>query len=188
MHGIRHFINQFSPITESAWEDLVQIMKPQKFKKGDLLIDNHRVCKKLYFLETGLVKLYFINGEGNDIILRFFKENSVFTSLESFLTEQPTAHMIKALEKSSVLTVEKNQFNQLCDQHPDLFLFYQKLLEQININMLQRITELLKDDAKMRYNLFIEGNPSIAQRISLGDLADYLGITQVSLSRIRALR
>ncbi|MEQ8471726.1 MAG: Crp/Fnr family transcriptional regulator [Marinoscillum sp.] len=186
MQGVRNFINLFSPITEAAWGELVLIMKPQQFGKGELLTDSHRVCNKLYFLESGLIKLYFINADGKNIILRFFKENSVFTSLESFLTERPTAHMIKALEQTSVFTVEKTQFQQLCDQHPSLFGFYQKLLEQININMLQRITELLKDDAKMRYNLFIQSNPTIAQRISLGDMADYLGITQVSLSRVRA--
>ncbi len=53
------------------------------------------------------------------------------------------------------------------------------------MNMMKRISEMLEENASNRYNNFIQVNGDILQRISLGDLANYLGITQVSLSRIR---
>jgi hypothetical protein len=51
---------------------------------------------------------------------------------------------------------------------------------------MERISEMLEENAKERYNNFVNDYPTLLQRISLGELANYIGITQVSLSRIRA--
>ena len=78
------------------------------------------------------------------------------------------------------------QFEQLCEKHHSLENFYRKLMTIANMNMMERIKEMLEEDAKNRYSNFVKIHPNLLQRISLGDLSKYLGITQVSLSRIRA--
>jgi CRP/FNR family transcriptional regulator, anaerobic regulatory protein len=76
----------------------------------------------------------------------------------------------------------------LCKNYHCMETFFRKLLSVATVKMVKRISEMLEQDATEQYNKFVEENNSILQRINLGDLAGYLGITQQSLSRIRAAK
>ena len=180
------FVNRISPLSQNAIDDLLKVVHTKSFKKGSLLASEARVCQQFYFLEEGLVKYYMINDEQKEVILRFFSEGAMFTALESFLTQQPAGQSIEALEQVTVSYISKNDLETLCKQHHSLERYYRLLLSQASVNMIQRISELLSDNATLRYHNFLAQHGDIAQRIQLGDLANYLGITQVTLSRIRA--
>lgn len=120
--------------------------------------------------------------------MTFFKENMLFTEFSSYLTELPSKYMIVALEDTTVYSISKREIIALCKQHHCIESLFSKLFSFTALNMMKRISEMLEENATERYDKFIDENNSILQRISLGDLAQYLGITQVSLSRIRANR
>jgi len=75
---------------------------------------------------------------------------------------------------------------ELCKKHHCMETYFRKLVSTVTIKMMKRITEMLEENATERYNEFLEEHKPILQRINLGDMASYLGITQQSLSRIRA--
>jgi CRP-like cAMP-binding protein len=133
----------------------------------------------------GLAKTYFNTGE-KEFIMRFFCEREMFTVLDSFITQQPSTYYIKALEATEVSFIGQKELEELCWKHHCIETFYRKLVSIAVVNMMKRISEMLEENASTRYAHFLKDNGYLLQRISLGDLASYLGITQVSLSRIRA--
>ena len=120
--------------------------------------------------------------------MRFFPEKTIFTVVNSFEMQQPSTYGIMALESTSVTYILKSDLELLCRKHHCIETAFRKLLSIATINMMKRISEMLEESATERYNHFLQDNGHLLQRISLGDLANYLGITQVSLSRIRGNR
>ena len=179
------FVNRLSPLTTAATDDLLNRLTTKTFSKGDYLLENGRVCKHVYFIDKGLTKTFFYN-DGKEFIMRFFPENMMFTVLDSYVTQTPSNFMIMALEPTTVTYILHNHLEELCAKHHCMETFFRKLVSFASLNMMKRISEMLEENATERYTHFIKENSPLLQRISLGDLACYLGITQVSLSRIRA--
>ena len=149
------------------------------------MLSRGSVCEHLFFIDQGLAKTYFNTGD-KEFIMRFFCENEMFTVLDSYVTRQPSAYYIKALEPTEISYVEQKEMEKLCLKHHSIETFFRKLVSMAVVNMMKRISEMLEENASTRYAHFIKDNGHLLQRISLGDLASYLGITQVSLSRIRS--
>jgi len=141
----------------------------------------------LYFIKHGLTKLFF-HKEDKEFIMTFFRENMMFTELNGYLTHKPSKYMIVALETTSILYAHHDDIEKLCKEHHCIETLFRRLFSVASINMMKRITEMLEENATTRYGHFLAEHNDLLQRISLGDLANYLGITQVSLSRIRASR
>ncbi|MCS3871162.1 CRP-like cAMP-binding protein [Chryseobacterium ginsenosidimutans] len=154
-------------------------------QKGDFLVREGQVCKHIYFVKKGMVKICSCN-EDREFILRFFPEEHFVTALESFNDQTPSHFQIKALEDGIILKLHRDKMEKLCKDHHEIETFFRKWLLQIAAYMVSRLSTILKDDAGTRYKMFLETNADLMQRISLGDLANYLGITQASLSKIRA--
>ena len=177
--------NRLSPLDQVAADELLDKLKTRALKKDQLLLNRGSVCNHLFFIDMGLSKTYFNNGD-KEFIMRFFCEKEMFTVLDSFITQQPSTYYIKALEATEVIYIEQKELEELCRKHHSIETFFRKLVSIAVVNMMKRISEMLEENASARYDHFIKDNGSLLQRISLGDLASYLGITQVSLSRIRS--
>jgi CRP-like cAMP-binding protein len=177
--------NRLSQLDEAAGDELLDKLQTRSFKKDQHLLNRGSVCPHLFFIDSGLTKTYF-NTSGKEFIMRFFCEKEMFTVLDSFIQQQPSAYSIKALETTEVSYIEQKDLLELCRKYHSIETFYRKLVSIASINMMKRISEMLEENAATRYHHFIKDNSHLLQRISLGDLASYLGITQVSLSRIRA--
>ena len=181
------YINQITPQTEEAKSDLVNSFKYRTFKKGQFINEEGQICKQLYFIDTGLVKHYY-NYKNRIFILRFFPENNIFTVLDSFINQEPASFMTIALEETSTTYIDHNDLELLSSKYHSIETFIRKTYEMSSVVNLKRIKELFESNATELYKSFIIENKHLLQRISLGDIASYLGISQVSLSRIRRKR
>lgn len=185
MLTFKSFCNNISPLSDSAIIDLDSVLEEKTFKKGEYILRHNRSCKNLYFISSGLVKM-FCYADGKEFIMNFFKEEHMFTVLDSFPSRSPSDYNIIALENTSLQYVSYENLEQLCQKYHCIESFYRKILLQAAHNMMQRIKEMLVQTHTEHYKQYLEDNGELVQRLSLGDLACYLGITQVSLSRIRA--
>jgi CRP-like cAMP-binding protein len=176
---------QLSALSQDAMDDLNSCLFTKTYEKGDLLLRNGEICKRLFFIDEGLAKISFTASD-KEFIMRFFLEHVFFTVLDSLTNQTPSIYDIKALEKTIVTYISYNDLEQLCNKHHSVESGFRKLLSFAITNMMTRISEMLEESATERYNHFLKDYGLLLQRISLGDLANYLGITQVSLSRIRA--
>lgn len=185
MKDIIQFSNRIAKLDSEAAKDFSQTLITETFQKGDYILKANEVCKHFYFIEQGLTKSFFYNDE-KEFIMTFFKENMMFTEISSYLTQRPSKYMILVLEPTVVRSIHQSQIESLCAKHHCIETMFRKIFSMSSIGMMARISEMLEENATARYQNFLTNNGELLQRISLGDLAKYLGITQVSLSRIRA--
>jgi CRP-like cAMP-binding protein len=185
MADFLQFCNQFSHLEKEAIDELFKNLKTKTVRKGEYLLKTGEVCRHLFFINQGLAKLFFVK-DGKEFINVFAMENRLFSAFESYLTQTPSNFMLIALEPTTVTLISYVEMEKLCKKHHCMETFFRKLVSVAATKMTRRISEMLEENASERYNQFVKENGPILQRISLGDLASYLGITQQSLSRIRA--
>lgn len=185
MEDFIKFWDTLSPLDQSAKDGLLGIASEKIFIKGESLLTVGTICRHMYFVSEGLVKMSFL-GDGREFVLRFFAEGTSLTGLDSFINSQASTYNITALENTKIIEANREDFERLCTNYHSLERAYRKFYAAISYNMLKRISEMLEDNAAERYANFLKDNKALLPRISLGDVAAYLGITQVSLSRIRA--
>jgi signal-transduction protein with cAMP-binding, CBS, and nucleotidyltransferase domain len=179
------YCNNLSPLSKGAEEDFLSKLKTKSFKKGDTINKDGQICRHLYFIESGLVKHYYFH-KGRIFIMRFFCEDQIFTSIDSFVTQSPAEFMTVALEDTLTSYLDYADVEELCKRHHSFETFIRKIFTTISLNSLKRLKEMFDKDASELYTSFLAENQHLLQRVSLGDIASFLGISQVSLSRIRA--
>jgi len=179
------YCSAISPLTHEVKDDILRKLKSKTLEKGDLINKQGQLCRDLFFIDKGLVKHYY-HSRNRIFILRFFPENNLFTILDSYINQTPAEFITIALEDTTLTYLEYSDVEELCRNHHSFETFMRKYISFAASNILKRNKEMLEDDATERYNGFVKENGHLLQRISLGDIASYLGISQVSLSRIRA--
>jgi CRP-like cAMP-binding protein len=187
MTEILQYTSRVSPLEKQAQDDFLNAFEIKTFQKGDYILKADKVSQHYYFIKEGLTKSFFYKDD-KEFIMTFFKENMLFTEIYSYLTNRPSKYMILALENTTVYAISKVDIEKLCTQHHSIETLFRKLFSYSSLGMMKRISEMLEENATERYKIFVNENNELLQRISLGDLASYLGITQVSLSRIRAAK
>ena len=181
---INHF-QEFSPLDDAARRDLSLAARSHQFKKGEVVFPAGNICRHLYFVEKGLMKIFSVKS-GKELIMCFFAESRIFSVFDSLLTKTPTNSTITALEDSSVTMISLTEMEALSKKHKTVEIFFRKVISHNTVLKAKRIDEMLGESSSWRYQNFMEENKHFAHRISLGDIAKFLGITQQSLSRIRS--
>jgi CRP-like cAMP-binding protein len=185
MNDIIKYISGISPLDIDASDDFLKGFRTKTFNKNELLLKPGEVCKYFYYIEQGLTKSFSYNND-KEFIMAFYQENMMFTELSSYQSKAPSKYMLIALEHTTVKYIHQDLIERLCKKHHSIETLIRKLFTLTSACFMERISEMLEENAKERYNNFVNDYPTLLQRISLGELANYIGITQVSLSRIRA--
>jgi CRP-like cAMP-binding protein len=158
---------------------------PKKMRKGQFLVHEGAVCGVLAYVVSGCLRQYLIDAEGVEHVVQFALEDGWISDLQSFLSGKSASYNIDALEDCTLLLVDRQFYNDLCDKIPAFNRFFRLLLEANHIANQQRITASLSRSAEEQYLHLIHSHPSLEQRVPQNQIASYLGITPQSLSRIR---
>src|SRR5579871_4812571 len=121
------FCNQFSRLDEAATYDLFTNLKTRSLKEGDCLLKEGEVCRHLFFVHDGLLKMFF-SRDDKEFIMRFFSENLLFSAFESYLTQTPSRFNIMALEPTTVTLISYDRMEELCKLHHSMETFFRKLV------------------------------------------------------------
>ncbi|QIP13762.1 Crp/Fnr family transcriptional regulator [Spirosoma aureum] len=180
-------MNQVMPLQEDAWLLLRNVLIEHQLPKGDLLLQPGQVCKHIFFLQTGLMRSFYLK-DGEERNVAFTLENGFVTDLKSLRSAQPSELSIQALEPSTLFSMPKNDLLQLYEQSHQLESFGRRLLETLLEEQEDYAAWFTLYSAKERYNQLLKKQPALVQRVSLGHLASFLGIRRETLSRIRKLK
>ena len=180
----RHF-EKYIKLNDELKVALISKVSFVSFRKGDLVHDAHKICTKSYFIQKGLFRTYFIK-EGKEISEYFPAEGEWSNSPRSFRTRTLDIYYIDAIEDTETLCLEVNDLMYLFENFPEMERYARLSMGTVFGHFLERITSMRFTTAKEKYNHFIETYHDIHHRIPLGMIASYLGITQETLSRIRA--
>lgn len=173
------------PLSKEARNSLISICKEVSFKKEQDVQSIGHTCKTIYFVSNGSVRIYYFKNE-IDITESFELENSFVARAESLFSGKPSKKGIRTIEETTLIAIDANQLFKLFDTHQDLERLFRKIIEIAYINTVNRLESIQFYTAEERYANLIKDHPSILKRVPLKFIASYLGITPVSLSRIRA--
>lgn len=112
MNAIRQFIEGYVPITDNEWRTISPYFTKQPIEKDEILLKEGKICKHLYFLESGLLHFY-INKEGKEITKFFTIAPYFFTSQASFNSQNPASENIQAIENSVIWKITYQQSIEL---------------------------------------------------------------------------
>lgn len=178
------FIRNYIELSLEAEATIRSVGKEVVKKKGELVAEEGKTSKYMYFLASGVARTYlYLNGK--DITHWISLEDSLITSWYSYVQEKPASEYVELTEDSRLVQISKQDWEILYQKHPELERFSRLILEQ----EMSVIDEFYKGyyflTAKQKYELLISAAPQIIQRANLGHIASMLGITQETLSRIR---
>jgi len=178
------FTDHFTPFSKAEKklieDDLIFREVPKKFP----LVKIHDICREIYFMNKGCARLYY-DKDGEEITGFFFTENMLLGGLESFLAQTPTVQGIETLEYCELIVIRKETLEKWYQEIPRMHIFVRKLLEQRFIFSQKVVASYILNNPEERYLGLFQRQPELLNRVPQHMLATYLGVTPVSLSRIR---
>ena len=182
----QHF-KKYTALPEKAEEAIAAICSPITIKKNRDLQPIGHTCKTIYFINKGIARIYYFK-DGIDVTENFFFENSIIARVESLFTGKPSRKAIQVLEDAEITGINANLLFKLYDSFPEIERLFRKIFEAAYVETVHRIEGIQFHTAEERYKALLQEAPDILKRVPLKYVASYLGITQVSLSRIRGLQ
>ncbi len=181
------FFKKYNPLSTDGEKNIAAISSINTFKKNTDLQPIGHTCKTIYFLNKGIARIYYFK-DGIDITENFYFENSIIARVESLFTGKPSLKAIQILEDAEIVGINSNQLFKLYDSFPEIERLFRKIFEAAYVETVHRIEGIQFHTAEERYKALLQEAPDVLMRIPLKYVASYLGITQVSLSRIRGLK
>ena len=177
-------LQDYYQLSTGAQEALRDCFKQVVLAKNDFLLTEGKICRHLYFLEHGALRGYY-NLEGREITHWFGFEKDFVTSFHSFITHEPAVENIQLLEGCVLWSISKDTLSGLFNQFHEIERLVRITYEKYYIRLEERFVNAQFKSAAERYEQLIEQTPHIIERVPLGQIASYLGISPETLSRIR---
>ena len=184
MQSLLSHIKTYHLLQPDAQNAVESSFEQQVFSKNDYLLTEGKICRHLYFLEKGAVRGYY-NLDRKEITYWFAFENDFVTSFHSFITQQPSVENIQFLEGSIVWCISKEKLATLFNDYHEIERLVRIAYEKYYIRLEERFVGAQFKTASERYENLLHQSPHILERVPLGYIASYLGISQETLSRIR---
>lgn len=182
---IADFLKNSVPFSQDELTDILLYFEKEKVKKNEMLIKEGQVCNKLYFVERGIGRSYYLTKEGREVTQWFFGINSFMSSVDSFFQQSPSFYYLEVLEDSILYSITKKNMDLLLAKYHNMEKFIRLLTIETLVQFVHKLNAIQFQTAKERYGYMLAEFPDISHRVPLGHIASYLGITQETLSRIR---
>lgn len=178
------FANHYLPFSPKEKTTIEEVLIFREVPKKYPLLKIGSIAREIYFMNKGCSRMYY-DKDGEEITGFFFTENMMFSGFESFLSQQPSIQGIETLESCELIVISYSAYQNLYDKIPRFNIFTRKLLEERFIFAQKVVASLILDKPEERYLNLFRRQPELLNRVPQHMLATYLGITPVSLSRIR---
>lgn len=153
-------------------------------KKGQRLHTQGLPCNHLHYVTKGLARAFYLK-DGKDISCYFASEGMFVTAINSFLKEEVSQYEVELLEDTELLSISFEDLKTALETTRSLERFFRELLSDAYCDLVERVNLLQFYSAKEKYENFMKNFPDLFNRLPLGHIASYLGMTQETLSRVR---
>ncbi|MEI7522906.1 MAG: Crp/Fnr family transcriptional regulator [Mariniphaga sp.] len=154
-------------------------------KKKELILQESKVCQKIYFVEKGCLRMYFINKKGVEQIIQFALDGWWISDYQSFMNYTPSEYYIQAIEDSKIVSIDNQKFDLLLIELPQLEKYF-RIIMQKAVAGAQLKSKLLYDMSKEEFYFhFSTSFPEFMLRVPQYMIASYLGLTPEYLSELR---
>ncbi|MDO4880074.1 MAG: Crp/Fnr family transcriptional regulator [Capnocytophaga sp.] len=179
------YLSQYYPLSEEAEKDARTLVQTLHKPKGSFLIKEGQSVNSFFLLKKGLVRSFF-QKEEVQITQWFSMEGDNVAATQPLYDQQPSREYIECLEDCEFLFFTGEDLHFLCEKHNCFNTLYRKIIEEYCKIIETRLFTLQTMSAQERYHFLLEDSPKLIQRVPLGYIASYLGISQETLSRVRS--
>jgi CRP-like cAMP-binding protein len=185
MELLRHYLEQFAPLSEADWDIISGACRPLKLRRSEYFLRQGQISRRIGFLYEGVCRYAATDEQGNEATRYFVQEGQLLSAIDSFTAQQPADVSIQAVTGAAGLVLSHEAYHRLLGSLP----VWRELAHQATAHALmhkvQQLAPMIHQDARTRYEAFLRAQPGMLQRVPLGYVASYLGMTPQSLSRLR---
>jgi len=174
------------PLDNENFEELMRAVSFREVAPGTILLAEGDVATKLFFVIRGCLRTYFIKEDGKDITAQFFVEDQMVASFESAVTGTPSRAYIEAIEDSIIAAIPLRTLEKIRGRSAAMQEGFNRFLTNRLVYYMEHCASYILDNPEERYVKLLIDSPELADRLPKRYIASYLGITPVSLSRIRS--
>lgn len=185
MDQLFQHIQTYAPLSTEARSALEECFKEKVLPANEYLLTEPTICRHLYFLQQGAVRGYY-TLDGKEVTHWFAFENDFVTSFHSFITGEPAVENLQAIEGCILWSISKDDLNKLLHQFREIETAVRIAYEKYYIRLEERFVNAQFKTASERYAQLLQQTPHILNRVPLGQVASFLGISQETLSRVRS--
>jgi len=187
MDNLLNYIRSLTEFSDDSWEILQPVLTKRLFMKNEYLLKEGQVCNSLFYIDKGYCKSYFII-DGQVKNTGFYFENEIATNVNSFGTGQKSEFNIIACEPLTAILFDKQKLIQASSQANEIEALRRQGI-RIYASKQEKLSAIFQlYPAMERLEYFEKNHPEMFQRVSLSQLASFLGVTRETLSRIRKRR
>jgi len=182
-----NYFNSFKQITDFTDSELEIVLKhfeKKELKKKTNLLQAGKTADEVYFIVEGCMRLFCVR-DGEELSTYFFTEQMFAGAYDSFISRKPSRHSIETLEDCEVLALTYHALQELYVEFPKMNEFIRKAIEERFVVLHDLFTDYVLNSPEERYLSLQKERPDLLNRIPQHQIASFLGITPVSLSRIR---
>jgi CRP-like cAMP-binding protein len=179
------YCKSFVEIDEASEEDLQSNFLPKKINKKEFLLKDGKICNMVAYVDKGTMRI-FHTIDGNELTCDIILENSFVTDFKSLNNGEASAINIQAIDDCDLLIIDKFDLIKLYDTNKHIERLGRIMAEKIAIRTMEIAASLSFDKPEMRFKKLLSTQPELFQKVPQKYLANILGISPESLSRIKA--
>jgi len=182
----RQQIEKITTLTDSEFDYIFSHFTKKKFKKHQFVIREEDYVPNDFFVVTGCLKAYFIDGNGKEHILQFGMPDWWITDYNAYYNQSKATINLDCIEDSELLCLSLQNREKLCSEFQKIEHFFRKKASRHIITLHKRVLSLLSSSAKERYDQLLQLYPELFQKVPKQLIASYLGVTRETLSRLNS--
>lgn len=182
--SLRNTVSAIVPDSSLLCEALETIGERMDVSKGTTLLREGTICRHIYFVASGCLRMFMLT-DGVEINTDFVFEGGFATSLRSLRTSSDSEVSIQAYESAEVYRFTGSSMLDLYKTTPGAETFGRSIIEGLLMRQEEHANMFKIFSGKERYQFLANNYPQIIQRVSLTQIASYIGIARETLSRIR---
>ncbi|MCC6371940.1 MAG: Crp/Fnr family transcriptional regulator [Bacteroidia bacterium] len=184
MSELETYIQSYFGIEQKEMATIAALFKPEDLKKGDYYLKTGKLCNKLSFIKSGLLRIY-VKDENKEVTQWISTAGYFVTDLSSLVFQNPARWTIQALSDVELYTISRNDYNRIGKLIPDWHQLEKLFIAKCFTMLEDRIFSHLSMSAEERYAFFFEHNKELFNQVPLQYIASMLGMTPETFSRIR---
>jgi len=169
----------------SNWETFAACFRLESFAEGQHWIQSGDVAKDICFIAQGLLRIYYSDQTGHEVNQHFYQSDELIAPVSTMLNNEPCQYYVQALEPCQLLLANVEALSALGFNNPEWLRLENKILQSVFMKTAKREAKLLLGNGEQRYRWFLKEHPELAQQLPQYHIASFLGLTPVSLSRLR---
>ena len=171
--------------TIKDWDILAEKFHYREMDVSEHWINAGDYCVELCVILEGLLRVYYIDQAGNEVNQHFYQANEVFAPISAIISNEPCQYYIQVLEPVKLMLADYNELYEVASENPDWLRLEIKMLQTVFLKNAKHEAQLLMGNGEQRFKWFRKEYPELLERLPQYHVASFLGITPVSLSRLR---